>query len=241
MNRLINEANKYLPKEKNVVSVDTKFITESSWSRILQHIEQTPSFAVISAYRGVDQKENDLNHKKLKADVRKMGYGFIEQDSGYSYTDPKSDEEGMVEEESLFIPNISYEDAMALGKKYDQESILFKDNERGFVLVYTTESEGHKIGDIDLNFEKKVGGKNITFDPSVLKIAFSALKRANKTQKGKPFAYKADFSDDESEDSFGENYTLVSLKEAIIPSRAEAMKTGYKTGKLATVTWKKLI
>lgn len=230
---LIEATSYYLEEdcEPVVIKVAAEFLRESSWSRVLQHIEKTPSFAVISAFRGVNTpEENEELHKTLKTDVRALGYGFIEQDSGYSYNDPSTGEDGLVQEKSVFIPNISFGDAMNLGKKYGQESILYKDDNVGFALVYTTDGNGHKAGDADIKFQHKVGGKNITFDPETLKIAFSALKQANKTQKGKPFAYKVE-----------EDYTIVSLKEAVIPTRTEAMISGYKNKKLAAVTWKSLI
>jgi len=234
---LIVEANRYMNEVSNPVSVDPKFLRESSWSRILQHIESTPTFAIISAYRGEDPIANSQSHTQLKKDVKSLGYGYIDQDSGYSYKNPKNnDEEEMKEEESLFIPNMSLKDAMALGKKYDQESILWKDNERGFVLMYTT---GDRVGEIDMNFQNKIGGKNITFNPDVLKIAYSALKRANKTQKNVKFAYKGKFDD---KPNVSENeYTLTSLKEAVIPSRTEAMKSGYKNNKIVALSWKRLV
>lgn len=168
-------------------------IRESSLSRIIQHIQTGKTFAVISAYRGeFSASENKFRHRQLAGAIRALGLGYIEQTSGYTYSDGT---DHTVEEESFFIPGISYQQALALGGKFDQESILFKDEKIGFVLTFTitfTDAEGHshRPGEIALRFKTDDREGVASFDPRVYKSAFSALKRANKVQKGRPFAYK---------------------------------------------------
>ena len=201
-----------------------KKYTESSFSRIIQHIENGVSFAVISAYRSeFKPEENKQRHLQLGKDIQKMGYGFIMQDSGYQYQDGT-----VANEQSYFVPTITYKEAIDLGNRYDQESILYKDDQKGFILVYSTnfiDSEGvpHHINDIAMTFKWKSSDGKITFDSEVLKYAFSSLKRANSSQKGKKYAF------------IGE---CVSLDEAIPPSRHEAVmkKNDYHWVKLLEAT-----
>jgi len=200
-----------------IMEILNNMVTESSYSRILQHIENNDTFAVISAFRGGNSGDENMKlHKQLKGDVRAKGYGFIEQKSGYSYSEPGTGEEGTVDEMSLFIPKISEKEALVLGRKYDQESIIFKDNKK-FVLINCS------TGGVDMTFKKSTGGKDVTFDPSVLKYAFSQLVRANKSQQGK-YAFKAD---------------EVTVHEKVIPSRHESYLS-MKTGKLAEARWIKI-
>lgn len=103
-----------------------KRLEESSLSRIWQHVEDDEtSFAVISAYRGIYSEADNLKrHNELKGKIRAMGYGYIEQKSGYSYSNPEEGEDVSVEEKSFFIPNIDFKSAINLGRLFKQESIL---------------------------------------------------------------------------------------------------------------------
>jgi len=203
-----------------------KKLNESSWSRIIQHIQNDNSFAVISAYiKDVTEKENYERHSELRNEIRKLGYGFIEQDSGYTYKDDDTGESIPVKEKSFFIPKIDYDNAIKLAQQFDQESILYKDTTKGFVLVYSkdfTDKDGkkHKTNEIDLKFKfKKDNDGKITFDPEVLKYAYSSLIKANKSQKGKSYAF----------------ITTESIKEGITPSRTDAIR------KNNFITWKNII
>lgn len=200
-----------------IMEILNEMVNESSYSRILQHIQNNDTFAVVSAFRGSNSDDENMKlHKQLKGDVRAKGYGFIEQKSGYSYSEPGTGEEGTVDEMSLFIPKISEKEALTLGRKYDQETIIFKDNKK-FVLINCS------TGGVDMTFKKSSDGRDITFDPSVLKYAFSQLVKANKSQRGK-YAFKTD---------------EVTLHEMQIPSRHESY-LAMKTGKLAEARWIKI-
>jgi len=192
---------------------NNSILSESSWSRIIQHVEGDDDFAVISAYRSSNTDDKNLKqHEELKKDVRALGLGYIEQSSGYTYKDEESGKSEVRKERSLFIPKIDYKNAMLLGAKYNQESILLKNKNMGFVLVYTTggtkdDGTKFKAGDIDIKFKsaKNKDGK-ITFDPEVLKYAYSSLLRANKSQKGKKYAF-----------------VVESICEGIIPTRTNSI------------------
>ena len=113
-----------------------KRLEESSLSRIWQHVtDEDSSFAVISAYRGIySEDENLKRHNELRIKIRSLGYGYIEQKSGCSYFNPEVGENASVEEKSFFIPNINFKDAITLGRMFKQESVLYKDKEKGFGL-----------------------------------------------------------------------------------------------------------
>ena len=80
------------------------------------------NFGVVSAYLGGKPKEeNEQRQEELKKDVREMGYGYKEM-LGVWRPDPESPAEF---EYSLFIPAISPEDTVTLGKKYGQYAVIF--------------------------------------------------------------------------------------------------------------------
>jgi hypothetical protein len=116
-------------------------LDEASLGRIYQHIVSNPkmkSWAVITASRsGRTSAENKANNKRLEDDLRKMGLGFAHADGMWreckdgtlEYKDCPEEMRIPSPEKVLFIPNISKEDATKLGKKYEQDSVLFADGE----------------------------------------------------------------------------------------------------------------
>jgi len=163
--------------EKRIEELDDILI-ESSLSRIWQFIEYDKrSFTVISAYRGENtRKENKDNHINLKKTVRDMGYGFIEMGGGYR------EEEGFVDEMSLFIPSISKKEAIELGSKYNQLAILFKNNKE-FVEIDTKYNKGN----VNTNFIKNSRKDNITLAKEAIRDFFSKLLKGS--HRGKKFIF----------------------------------------------------
>ena len=116
-------------------------LDESSMGRIHQHIVSNPkvkNWGVVTASRGeLTPAENKQRNKELENDLRKMGYGYVHVDGMWQecrkpnteYKDCPDDMKVPTEEKSLFIPNISKEHIQALGKKYQQDSVLFADEE----------------------------------------------------------------------------------------------------------------
>lgn len=90
-------------------------------------------FGVISAYRsGMSKSENQKRHGELMADLQRMGYKGMQP--------LKSSWEDMAtkvthKEKSIIIPHISFDDLHELGKKYEQDAVLYKDKS-GSVGVY---------------------------------------------------------------------------------------------------------
>jgi len=157
-----------------------EYLNESSLSRMWQFVEDdAKSFGIISASRKINSKEqNDQNYTELIQNVRDLGYGYIELRGGYRETT------GFVKEKSIFIPNISKNDIIKLGKKFDQDSVLFKDNDE-FVEIGTNSLTG--IGRILTNFKKKSGVTNMNLAKDAIQDFFSSLLKGS--HKGKKFVF----------------------------------------------------
>ena len=116
-------------------------LDEESMGRIYQHVVSNPktkSWAVITASRGENTPaENARKNKDLENDLRKMGLGFVHADGMWrecknrsiEYKDCPEELRVPSPEKVLFIPNIPKDKAVALGKKYEQDSVLFADEE----------------------------------------------------------------------------------------------------------------
>jgi len=132
----------------------SQYITESSLSRIMQHIQSPKPFGVLSPFRKDNGfKENEQAYKELLNDVRELGYGYIPLKGGYK------EESGFVKEKAIFIPGISRKEIIDLGKKYDQYSVLHKEGD-DFSEIGTNKNSG--IGKKLMSFKTK--GKNISVD-----------------------------------------------------------------------------
>lgn len=104
------------------------------------------SFGVISAYRSnLSKHENQQRHGQLIADLQKAGIRKVEA----LKSSWKDDATGVThDEKSIFIPHISFELLHKLGKKYDQDAVLYKDPS-GTVGIY------HKDGTADMAYDPK--------------------------------------------------------------------------------------
>jgi len=149
-----------------------EYLSESSLSRIWQHVENKDSiFAVISAYQGEDPQQDKKNHIKLHNEIRSMGYGLIEFESQWEYDD------GFIgKEKSFLVPNIKKDEALRLCKKYNQEAILYKDVD-GLV-------ELKQNGTVAMKFKSSAGKNNFTM---ANKHIFSKLTKGS--DKGKPMTF----------------------------------------------------
>lgn len=162
------------------------FLTESSLSRIWQHVEDSKrTFGVMSAFvGGFKRPENEDRHFDLKADVRGLGYGFIEMDGGYIET--RGGKVMVTNELSLFIPNISLKHLIELGNKYDQESVIYKGLAE-FRMVATSGHESKSVGATLQDFYNKGGRRNIDLSKEAVKEFFSALLKG--THRGRKFVF----------------------------------------------------
>ncbi len=161
-------------------------LNEASLGRIYQHVVSNPkmkNWGVVTASRGeLTPAENKQRNKELENDLRKLGYGFVHVDGMWQecrqpnteYKDCPEDMKVPTEEKSLFVPNISQEHIQALGKKYQQDSVLFADEAtkaKGEATFIDSKSgEAFNIGKfapgkIAQGYSKMKGGKVFTFEP----------------------------------------------------------------------------
>jgi len=103
-----------------------------------------------------------------------MGYGFTELRGGYIETIPDTGEKINVTEDSLLINNITKQEAIALGYKYNQDSILYKDA-NGFYML----KANPKNPAIERNFKKKMGKDNMNILINGFSEYFSSLKKGS--------------------------------------------------------------
>jgi hypothetical protein len=145
-------------------------LVEAKLSRVFQYVEDDKKdFGIVSAFRGTNSdKENKARHEELKKMVRQMGYGFIELRGGY-----KGDE-GYVEELSLLIPNITKKGIVDLGRKFEQHSVMYK-NDQDFYYIGTNEEAG--VGKVLMRFRKGEGQNNLELAKHKVIDFFSSLKK----------------------------------------------------------------
>ena len=160
-------------------------LVEAKLSRVFQYVEDDKKdFGIVSAFRGVNSdKENKARHEELKKAVREMGYGFIELRGGY-----KGDE-GYVEELSLLIPNITKKGIVDLGRKYQQHSVMYK-NDQDFYYIGTNEEAG--VGKVLMRFKKGEGQDNLELAKHKVVDFFSQLKKGAHADKKFVFNVKPD-------------------------------------------------
>lgn len=123
---------------------DLALVSEASLTRILGHWlrakNETSSFAILTSWRGnLTKPENEMRLVDLKQKIRSAGLGFIPltghwkecQDDNVAYDDCPEDRLKDSTEPSLFIPEISKEQAMAFLKTYNQDAIVYAGPETG--------------------------------------------------------------------------------------------------------------
>lgn len=162
---------------------DFKRVTESSISRVFQHIEEPErSFGVISAFRQeLSDAENVDRHRALIRDVRALGLGYVEMRGTYT-------EDGVTsQEKSLFVPTMTKKQVMDLGIKYGQDTVIFKDADE-FIMVSTGPRLG--VGVVDMRFQAGAGRSNLELAQSAMKEFFSNLLKGS--HSGHQFQFKAE-------------------------------------------------
>lgn len=165
-------------------------LIESSLSRVWQFVEDpNRGFVMISPAREyLSDSENKERYEQLKKDVRALGYGYIETRGGYEEKGA-----GIVTEPSLLVPEMSRKDAIALGEKYDQDSILYKDG-REFIEIGTNSDTG--VGKVLGRFKMGAGHDNITLSSPLLKKFFTSLVKGS--HRGRKFLFNMEEREPES-------------------------------------------
>ena len=99
------------------------------------------NFAMISPWTNCSTDEEYQKMVRLKADVRKFGFGFAEFLCRWKAKDQKLDIR------FLLIPKIGKESALQIGAIYKQESIIWQD-ETGFAELCSVPFEAFSRGEI---------------------------------------------------------------------------------------------
>jgi len=162
---------------ENVVRLDEA----RSISQVLRFIENKRPFVIISpVISGMTEDEEGKVFKEMKKDLKELGYKYNEL---IGYYMPVDDEGNLIEEEgsealSFVVPNMGLDDALKLGKEYNQQSILHFDGKK-FSLVDCNTGEEIVVDDIS--------GKNIRDIVSVgekaLKLYYLNLKKGPHNEK----------------------------------------------------------
>lgn len=164
------------------VNENMKQINEASLSRVWQHAESDRPIALITAFRGeYDLEENKRRNKELAATIRKMGYGFFFVD-GYWIENQGTPEEVHVSEDSIFViapedTDTKFREQMTkLADYYNQDGVLIKDKEGA--KVYT-------------------GDGNVMFDVGTLKPgkAGEIYTRLRNNKKSNTFVFESERDD----------------------------------------------
>lgn len=161
-------------------------LDEISLGRIYQHVVSNPkmkSWAVITASRGeLTPAENKKRNKELENQLRGLGLGFAHADGMWreckdqtiEYKNCPEEMRVPTQEKVLFIPNISKEDAVKLGKQWNQDSVLFADGEERkngeATFIDSKSGEAFNIGKfspgkISQGYTKLKSGQVFTFEP----------------------------------------------------------------------------
>jgi hypothetical protein len=157
-------------------------LTESSLSRVWQHVKSNRPFAIITAFRESDSYEMNIQkNRALAASLRINGYGYFFLEGHFLEVNPKTGKQIKVKEESIFVAggnkdstpegNKKMKNALAEGAmEYEQDSFIMKDSISKSVILYN--KQGKEIKDLGRinpsNFEKAVS------------LLFSTYKRSNK-------------------------------------------------------------
>jgi hypothetical protein len=111
-------------------------LDEASLNRAYQHVvdKKSKSWGMITAFRYANTKKQNLqlNHQ-LGQDIREIGLGFFKveghwrecQDANIPYDKCPKDKLQDSTEVTYFVPNISKKDIAALGKKYEQDAVVY--------------------------------------------------------------------------------------------------------------------
>jgi len=157
-------------------------VNESGLSRIWSHTQDHQTGA-ITAYRGdKDKSENKRNNRQLKGFLRNKGYGITSVDGNY-IEDFGGDNPREVGEATFFVVDLKdtgnlEKDLAALGRKFDQDSVLIVP--KGGTGAYLLGTSKRESSFPEYNQKFKVGSGKFG------KVAGQFLSRI----KGREFAFE---------------------------------------------------
>lgn len=149
-------------------------VESSGISRIWQYTQGDMEFAIIGSQ---DQDTKEDHNRELAYDIKHIpGITYRTLRGNYKYDDGSTGSET-----SYLVNNITKDKALRLGKKYNQESIIWHDkNFFGFINCNT--------GEEDNCFSRSK--KNLSFDPDAVAAYGSSID--SKHNKGQGFTFVAE-------------------------------------------------
>ena len=139
------------------------------------------NFAILSADRSErTPDENKAKTDELKKDIKSMGYWYTELKGGYVEIGENGKRVPVDGEDSFIVPNMTKEEAMELGKKYDQDTVMFKDAKAHTLQYIITNERAGNVGDADSSFETQAGKDNFSVSSGDDLDYYSRLPKSNK-------------------------------------------------------------
>ena len=181
-------------------SLQEEELFETGLSKLLQHIKDKNTFAIIGSQDQDTKKDrlNDLIDEIRVLSSRKSGIGFNHIDGVYTYENGKKGTEY-----SLIIYNLSKEDALKIGNKLNQESIIWKD--KNFFGMLTC-----KDGSVDYEFSND--DQNMNFSKEATQ-KFSSMIKGKGYAVNAPFVFEAYFNLYNRKTHINEKYLLFKHKD----------------------------
>ena len=140
--------------------------------------------------REKQKAENNRNTEQLKQDIKDLGLSYIKTYGAWHENDKTTNEK------SFIVPNISKEDAMKLGKKYGQYSIIFKPSGKDVGSMYVTlDDDNYGMEDMQFIFNKEDGLEDV--DSSIPLTNYSGYSGLKKNGHGYSFKYKEPKKDED--------------------------------------------
>jgi len=162
-------------RQKNNID-SRKALSEASLNRIMHHAGNGP-FGIVTAWRkGLTTQQNIANMSELKSMLRSWNLGFIPmkghwrecQDPNVSYENCPEDMFEDVVEPSLFVPNMSKDQAQTVRAKYNQDAVIYSGPETENQVVLLFKDDQMNIGSFNPNAIAQaystVKGRNFTFE-----------------------------------------------------------------------------
>lgn len=194
-------------------------MNESSLGRIYDMITREDCvFGIVSAFRkDLGENQNELNeqrHKELKNEVRKMGYGFVELRGAWK---EEGNNDNDIFEKSLIIGKISRDKTIAIGKKYNQDAVIWHGNGKFELIDRNGSVENFAKDSIEVKEETIKSLKELAEkDPEKFKKLFilgSWLKKGSHKNKKFNFIFEAKMSPSVNrgmlEQNFGDERTWI--------------------------------
>lgn len=172
-----------------------KLLNGGGTYRIYSHLIGDDKWAIISPYWSErTPEENKSKMNELKRDVRNLGYGYTELKSVWSETNIETGDVTHSNEYPLLIYSINKGEAMRLSKKFDQASIIIKEEDS--VVEYCTNSfetyDGRSVKEGEVVRTFNIKGKevlNINLADEVVGGKMTGASSIPTQGNGKPFTF----------------------------------------------------